>query len=145
MSQPTRYKKTKGYKYTLAEHQYVALRNFADVVLESPYFHLKRNVLHIYKGYSWDGASGPTWDTNDTITPSLVHDVLYQAIREGLLSPTRRFDADIEFYQLMRARARGLRGHFRAFYFFVGVRVGGWLSVTPKEHGEPMSQTFTAP
>jgi len=145
MSQPTKYLITEGYKYTLADSQYIVLRNFPTVDIETPFFRLKKNILFIHKGYSWDGASGPTWDSESTITPSLVHDVLYQAIRAGKLRPSDRFEADLEFYQLMRRRTRGFLGHLRAFYFFVGVRVGGWLAIRPKAEGEPMSRVFFAP
>ena len=42
-------------------------------------------VIVIDEGYEWDGASGPTIDTDDTMDGSLVHDILYQLIREGKL------------------------------------------------------------
>lgn len=145
MSLPTQYYVTAGYKYTLVATQYLSLRNFGDVSIATEHYRLRKNVLEIKKGYAWDGASGPTWDTQDTITPSLVHDVLYQAIREGLLPKSRRFDADLEFYQLMRSRTRTWLGHIRAFYFFLGVRLFGWLSVKPKPFGEEMNLVSTAP
>jgi hypothetical protein len=31
------------------------------------------------------GASGPTFDTTSSMRPSLVHDALYQLLREGFL------------------------------------------------------------
>ena len=40
-------------------------------------------TLYISKGYSWDGPSGPAIDTPDWIKASLVHDALYQLIREN--------------------------------------------------------------
>lgn len=44
----------------------------------------KTPVLVVREGYQWDGPSGPTIDTHDFMTASLVHDVLYQIIRERL-------------------------------------------------------------
>ncbi len=41
--------------------------------------------LTVYDEYSWDGPSGPTKDTPDFMRGSLVHDVLYQLLREGRL------------------------------------------------------------
>jgi len=145
MSLPTQYLVTEGYKYTLAAAQYIALRNFKDDEVICDHFRLRKNVLEIKKGYSWDGASGPTWDTKDTITPSLVHDVLYQSIRIGHLPKSKRFDADLEFYQLMRSRTHTWAGHVRALYFFLGVRLFGWLSVKPKKLGEEMDHVYIVP
>jgi hypothetical protein len=51
-------------------------------------------TIIIRKGYEWDGASGPTIDTDDTMDGSLVHDVLYQLIREGKLPRKLRKKAD---------------------------------------------------
>ena len=51
-------------------------------------------TIVIHKGYQWDGASGPTIDTNDTMDGSLVHDILYQLIREGKLPRKLRKKAD---------------------------------------------------
>ena len=44
-----------------------------------------RGELTVYDEYSWDGPSGPTKDTPDFMRGSLVHDVLYQLLREGRL------------------------------------------------------------
>jgi hypothetical protein len=35
------------------------------------------------KGYAWNGPSGPTLDTRNFMRGSLVHDALYQLMREG--------------------------------------------------------------
>ena len=41
--------------------------------------------LFIARDYCYDGASGPTIDTPDTMRPSLLHDVMYQYMRLGIL------------------------------------------------------------
>ena len=41
--------------------------------------------LFIKERYAWDGASGPTWDDKTNMRGSLIHDALYQLIREGHL------------------------------------------------------------
>ena len=51
-------------------------------------------TLVVYSGYAWDGASGPTIDTPSTMRGSLVHDVLYQAMRLGQLPQECRPVAD---------------------------------------------------
>ena len=38
-------------------------------------------------GYAWNGASGPTWDTLNSMIGSLIHDIGYQLIRLGLIDP----------------------------------------------------------
>ena len=43
-------------------------------------------TLFIADGYAWDGPSGPTIDTSDTMRASLYHDVGYQLMRKGLLA-----------------------------------------------------------
>ena len=140
-----KYRNTEGYKYTVEEQLSIPVPLLAvgnDQINPGQgfgregYYYCDNGVLTIAKGYSWDGASGPTWDSPDTLTPSLVHDVLYQAIREGVLDKKFRFEADLTFYKLMRDRTISMWGHTRAFYFFVGVRLFGWLSVRPKKGGE---------
>lgn len=57
-------------------------------------------LLIIRKGYSWDGPSGIALDTEDFMTPSLVHDALYQLIREKALPLEFRDEADHLMYRL---------------------------------------------
>ena len=140
-----KYHDTRGYKYTVAETTSVDVPLFRTASLANSHFSLRGGRLMVRAGYAWDGASGPTWDTEETMTPSLVHDVLYQAIREGLIPASRRFDADLTFYRLMRERTAGFWGHLRAFYFFAGVRLGGWLSIRPRKGGEAQTRVLIAP
>lgn len=51
-------------------------------------------LLTIKRGYAWDGPSGPTLDTNTFMRGALVHDALYQLIRERVLLPINRKYAD---------------------------------------------------
>lgn len=75
-----------GYKYQLA----VAYQSPLpvpypdDVVALAPFYSLARGILiAVRPGYAWDGPSGPTIDTPTFMRGSLVHDVLYQSMREG--------------------------------------------------------------
>lgn len=61
-------------------------------------------ILTVKKGYTWDGASGPTLDTKNTMTPSLIHDALYQLMRMGLLDRRWRKQADEILYEMLRIR-----------------------------------------
>ena len=58
-------------------------------------------AIHFGMGYKWDGPSGPTIDTPNAMRASLVHDGLYQAIREGWLDKKARKGADLEFRRLL--------------------------------------------
>lgn len=85
----------KGYKYQLAKDFCLFIDIFPLKYIETDYISLStRGFLRIKKGYAWDGASGPTIDTKDSIRGSLVHDALYQLMRLGELSQRFRPDAD---------------------------------------------------
>lgn len=88
--------------YEGGNKKYVLAETYSDIIpfsyssaINSSYacFDLS-NRITIYKGYEWDGASGPTIDTENTMDGSLVHDVMYQWIREGFLKMKYRKEAD---------------------------------------------------
>jgi hypothetical protein len=61
--------------------------------------------LTIEKSYAWDGPSGPTFDTSTLMRGSLVHDCLYQLLRETDFGAPethgeRRKQADQILYQI---------------------------------------------
>lgn len=85
-----------GYKYQLVQEYIVSLPELASSTREdivTPYIVLYANgdlVIRVW--YAWDGATGAI----DFMRPSLVHDALYQLMREGHLDPYRdRETADI--------------------------------------------------
>lgn len=75
--------------------------------------------MTIFRGYAWDGPSGPTWDDYKNIRPSLVHDALYQLMRNKLISRKYRKYADELLYQMLRQDGMS---KFRAWYYLRGVR-----------------------
>jgi hypothetical protein len=77
-------------------------------------------MLMIRKGYSWDGGSGPCYDTKTVMRGSLIHDALYQLLRLGLLFPTYRKAADrlLKLICLEDGMNR-----FRAAYIYRAVRL----------------------
>ena len=81
------------YKYRLLE-QY----EHPTLLPEVPGNHYVGIEMHgdllISEGYCWDGASGPTIDTPATMRGSLVHDAMYQLLREGYLPQAYRSYAD---------------------------------------------------
>jgi len=80
------------------------------------------SLLTISNGYAWDGASGPTIDTDSFMRGSLVHDALYQLIASKRLSKDHRKAADKILYRLCREDGMPW---FRAQYVYYAVRKFG--------------------
>lgn len=78
-------------------------------------------LLTVRAGYCWDGASGPTFDTKNTFTASLIHDALYQLMRENALERTHRERADRILYEILRSRGMS---RFRAKMWHRAVEKG---------------------
>ncbi len=95
----------KGYLYQLAEDIdfQTNIRPLRSIV--TPFITLTLSGhLFIKAGYAWDGASGPTINTDNSMTPSLFHDAIYQLIRRGLLDPIWRETADDAFGEMLKER-----------------------------------------
>jgi hypothetical protein len=87
-----------GYKYQLYEDETFITGIYGKEVY-SEYISLFANgALVCRKGYAWDGASGPTWDTPSSMRASLIHDAGYQLMREGLLPLDYKVVFDGLFY-----------------------------------------------
>lgn len=119
-----------GYKYQLQTPYIVETNIFppVDVVLE--YVTIRENgTLTVQEGYAWDGPSGPAIPTLTFMRGSLVHDALYQLMRDGGLDRSvYREQAD----QLLRTIClEDGMWRFRAWYVFHGVRLFGDPSADP--------------
>jgi hypothetical protein len=90
-----------GYKYQLAKT--VSIQTpILGLRIDDEFFTLEEDgMLTIRAGYAWDGASGPTFDTMDSMGPSLVHDVFCQAQRAGQLDYTRWHNRVDAFFKRM--------------------------------------------
>lgn len=91
-----------GYKYQLAveyRFQLSVIRPLEQVELD--FLELFMDGLLIIKaGYAWDGATGVP-DRGDIVRGSLVHDALYQLMREGYLDPVKhRVSADVVLQEI---------------------------------------------
>jgi len=77
---------TGGYKYQLKEPYCVKTDVKPALYIYTEYISLDTsgNII-ISEGYAWDGPSGPTVDTLNFMRGSLVHDALYQLMRERYL------------------------------------------------------------
>lgn len=108
------YRELHRYKYQLMEDYEDAIGLTGHLVHHDGYYDLNaEGRLTIYRGYAWDGPSGPTIDTPNFMRGSLVHDCLYQMMRRSELPLTLRGLAD----DLIRQRCRedGMSA-FRAGY-----------------------------
>ena len=123
------YKKRRKYKYNLhSDYEYPT-----GIRVETP-----KNIglleitsegkLIIRKGYSWDGPSGPSFDTKNFMQGSLVHDALYQLMRERVLPQAARERADEILKDICMQDGMS---RFRAWYVYRGVRMGGASSAQP--------------
>ena len=120
-----KYKKRKLWKYKLwADYSIVVTGIHPD---PADYGYLELTVdngittLMIRTGYTWDGPSGPTWDTKTFMRGSLVHDALYQLLREGHLPPNDRKRADEILREICLADGMA---KVRAWWVSRGVRIG---------------------
>ncbi|MDP3733711.1 MAG: DUF1353 domain-containing protein [Nanoarchaeota archaeon] len=116
------YRKLRRYKYQIMEpFQYqTGLVGYGDINTKDDWVVLdNKGVLKTKKGYTWDGASGPTIDTKNFMRGALVHDALYQLMRENLLEMKHRQYAD----QLLREICqRDGMSRFRSWYVYIAVR-----------------------
>ena len=120
-----------GYAYQLAEDYAVAvppaLRPASHIATE--YISLTTvGLLILLRGYAWDGPSGPAIDTPNFMRGSLVHDALYQLLREGHLAPACREAADMFLRDLCLEDGMW---RIRAWWVYRGVRLGGGPSADP--------------
>lgn len=121
-----------GYKYQLKQDYTVdiPIRPSEDIGLLHGFISLNTDgKLFIKSGYAWDGPSGPTIDTRNFMRASLVHDALYQLMREGYLDgDIYRKKADL----LLREHCMedGMSA-IRAWWVYQGVRFGGGPAADP--------------
>lgn len=94
------YRGIRRYKYQTTRVMEFTLKHDYGVEVNGYYIDLIGNKLRIARGYAWDGASGPTWDTKSSMRASLVHDALYQLIRENKIPMRDRRKADSELVKV---------------------------------------------
>lgn len=83
-----------GYKYQVQD-TFCLFTEIVGHAFQLPFANMTQDgVLTVERGYAWDGASGPTKDTPNTMRGSCVHDVFYQAIRARKLPESFRSVAD---------------------------------------------------
>ena len=120
-----------SYKYQLVEDYTVSVGVVPDkFVVDTPFILLNmKGVLTIKAGYAWDGATNPAWDTKTNMRASLVHDALYQLMREEKISLSFRRHADSLLRDIM---VEDGASKLRAWYYFRAVQLAG-LKVATSE------------
>ena len=119
----------KGYKYRL-EQLYSIQTGITGVnthVIPGYCALYPTGKLEIAYGYAWDGATGAI-DTGSVMRASLVHDALYQLMRESDLSISYRDAVDDLLWELMREDGVNW---LRAWYIYRAVRMFGDVFAQP--------------
>ena len=123
------YKKRRKYKYNLhSDNEYTA-----EIEVKEPcdlgYVEINQSgKLFIRKGYAWDGPSGPTIDTKNFMRGSLVHDALYQLIRERKIDFDQRKRVDEILREICLEDGMS---KIRAWWVFWGVYLFGKGAAKP--------------
>jgi hypothetical protein len=86
-------------------------------------------MLTIYQGFCWDGPSGPTIDSKNFMRGSLIHDALYQLIREEHLPESERYTADIVLRMICLEDGMS---KIRAWWVFTGVSKFASFAASPQ-------------
>ena len=126
------YRKLKNYKYQLMKDFVVQIPIKPPALIKKKFIMLtKTGKLTVKDRYSWDGPSGPTIDTKTFMRGSLVHDALYQLMRERDLDyKTDRKAAD----ELLRDICiQDGMSKVRAAYTYKVVRLGGRRNAMPRK------------
>jgi len=128
-----KYRKLRKYKYQLTENYFVET-NITGFSANNKFIGLnKTGNMVIFQGYSWDGPSGPTIDTEAFIKASLVHDAFYQLFREKKLPLSLRIKADKFLYK--ECIQYGM-WKIRALWVYWAVRIFGKSSAKDSTKGE---------
>ena len=120
-----------GYNYQVHDDYTHILRFVIDGSRDLDFVEFRGDILIIRKGYAWDGPSGPMIDTPSSMRGSLVHDALYQLMRDGVISRSAyREKADRELR--LTCLEDGMF-FIRAWYMWLGVRLLGKRYASPNK------------
>lgn len=119
-----------GYKYQLKTDYFDVIRVIPSQPIRTEYITLSLDgTIKLFKGYAWDGPSGPSIDTLNSMRGSLVHDALYQLIRDGYLAKGQyRSIADKLLKKICRQDGMSA---LRAWLTYQGARLFGDPSADP--------------
>ena len=125
------YRKLRVYKYQLVEEYTIKIQLKPEKNISTDFIGLDtEGNLTIKVKYAWDGPSGPTIDTKNFMRGSLVHDTLYQLMRQGKIDINKRDEAD----QLLKQHCiEDGMSRLRAWYVYKAVKWCGKRSALPSD------------
>jgi len=96
----------------------------AQAAASTSFYTLSSDELKAGSGYAWDGASGPVFQTKNSVEATLVHDIMYQAMAADLVPATRpnRKIADKIFLLILKKNGMGF---LRRRLWYAAVRLFG--------------------
>lgn len=121
-----------GYKHQLSQDYTIKTNLKPKRLIDTKFINLDlTGQLTVKEGYAWDGASGPVIDTSANLRASLVHDALYQLMRQNHLKPRSDYKdkADRLFKDL--CKEDGVPSALAQFYY-EGLKRFGKPSTDPK-------------
>ena len=128
-----------GYKYQLKENYLLNTTLKPVSNINTSFIELATTgQLKIKVGYAWDGPTDPAIDTKNFMRGSLVHDALYQLMREGHLPHEHKEFSDRLLVQICKEDGMS---SFRAWYVYQAVHFFGRAKTDPAED----HQILTAP
>ena len=118
------------YKYQLASAYGIKIEIRPKADITTGFIDLAtQGNLTVKKAYAWDGPSGPVKDTPKNLRASLVHDALYQLMRnDQLKTRTHRKAADEEFKRICKEDGVSSR---RASTWYKGLRAFAKPAASP--------------
>jgi len=119
------------YKYQLANDYRISISIKPKTNIDTDFISLDvHGNLLVKKGYAWDGPSGPVIDNDENMRASLVHDALYQLMRnEYLVTRTHRKTADQLFKDICKEDGVS---NLRASAYYKALRNFGKPAASPQ-------------
>jgi hypothetical protein len=126
-----------NYKYQLTKEysNNIGINPETDVSVAGFITLTKEGKITIKKDYAWDGPSGPAVDTLNFMRGSLIHDALYQLIRNKKLEPRETYRKRADELLRKNCRQDGMSAK-RAKLVYHGVRMFGNPATSPKKTKE---------
>jgi len=120
-----------GYKYQLATRYSMPITIKPKKEIKTEFITLDtKGKLTIKEGYAWDGPSGPVVDTKENMRASVVHDALYQLMRQKKLSVTAYKDRADKIFKNICIQDGVPKKIASAYY--LGLKLGGKPATDPK-------------
>lgn len=118
-----------GYAYQLRMPYLCTVSIHPKRYIGTPYIRLYVDGgMTLSTGYAWDGPSGPVAHDQTIMRGSLIHDALYQLLRDGLLPPSARDAADRTLQQVCIEDGMPL---WKAWLIYQAVRLFGRPAADP--------------